>query len=256
MLTKYSGLNVDEVLNEADHIVTELIEVRSALQNAKHPPPPTYDIDDPIEMLEEMRQRLDELIMIGEMEQGLPPTVYLDIETTGLIHGTDEVIEIAIVDDNGDPLVNTMVMPKIKTRWPEAQKIHGIAPIDVAGSVYLDHIMPRLEHAVKGKRLVIYNAPFDLGFFPVDLENVAGEVCCCMRDFARHMGIWNFKDGEYERHKLAYAALWAQHTWKGKAHAALADAFACKAVFEYIHDYYGERQRVDILRATDAGYET
>jgi oligoribonuclease (3'-5' exoribonuclease) len=38
-------------------------------------------------------------------------TVYLDTETTGINPGHDDLVEIAILDDGGSPLVNTLVRP-------------------------------------------------------------------------------------------------------------------------------------------------
>lgn len=42
-------------------------------------------------------------------------TVYIDTETTGLDSYRDEILEIAIVDDNGKSLVNSLVKPVNQT---------------------------------------------------------------------------------------------------------------------------------------------
>ena len=57
-------------------------------------------------------------------------TVYLDTETTGL-SAEDEIVEITIIDDNGEPLINTLLKPVNHTHWPDAERVHGISPIDI-----------------------------------------------------------------------------------------------------------------------------
>ena len=38
-------------------------------------------------------------------------TVYLDTETTG-VADDDEMVELTIIDDDGEPLINTLIKPK------------------------------------------------------------------------------------------------------------------------------------------------
>ncbi|WP_157975397.1 hypothetical protein [Photorhabdus sp. CRCIA-P01] len=45
--------------------------------------------------------------------------VYLDIETTGFDAGSDELLEIAIVDNGGIHLLNTLLKPSTLTEWTE-----------------------------------------------------------------------------------------------------------------------------------------
>ena len=91
-------------------------------------------------------------------------TVYLDTETTG-VSDDDEMVELTIIDDNCKPLINTLIKPKYHTSWPDAQRVHGIAPIDVRHAPTQSQISDDIREAVKGKRVVIYNAPFDSKFF-------------------------------------------------------------------------------------------
>lgn len=57
---------------------------------------------------------------------------YLDTETIGLAAGFDEILQIGLVDEAGNVLLDTLVRPTRRTEWPEAEKIHGITPADVA----------------------------------------------------------------------------------------------------------------------------
>ncbi|MDY0136377.1 MAG: hypothetical protein RBS36_04320 [Thiomicrospira sp.] len=57
------------------------------------------------------------------------PAVYLDTETTGLsIKDGAELLEIAIVEENGTVLLDTFVKPKHATEWPEAMAVHTSHP--------------------------------------------------------------------------------------------------------------------------------
>jgi len=60
-------------------------------------------------------------------------TVYLDTETTGLSPGNGaRIVEIAILDDDGRPLLDTLVNPDCEIP-DEASSIHGIILINQAG---------------------------------------------------------------------------------------------------------------------------
>lgn len=72
-------------------------------------------------------------------------TVFLDTETTGLqgryAGGKDEIVEVAILDNRGRPLINQLVRPSRQSPWPEAQRIHGISPAVVANAPTLDALL-------------------------------------------------------------------------------------------------------------------
>ena len=100
--------------------------------------------------------------------------VYLDTETTG-ISDDDEMVELTIIDDDGKPLINTLMKPKYHTSWPGAQRVHGISQIDVRHAPTQHRISNKIREVVKGKRVVIYNAPFDSKFLP-ELEEAELET--------------------------------------------------------------------------------
>jgi len=149
-------------------------------------------------------------------------TVYLDTETTG-VSDDDEIVELTIIDDYGEPLINTLVKPRYHTSWPDAQRVHGIAPIDLRHAPTQSQISDDIRKVVKGKRVVIYNAPYDSQYLP-ELEEAA-EVRCAMREFA-----------EYNKSKwinLGNATKIVGYEWEG-AHRALADTLALRAVWHFL----------------------
>jgi DNA polymerase III epsilon subunit-like protein len=152
-------------------------------------------------------------------------TKYLDTETTGLSPARgDAVVEVAIVDGTGHVLLDTLVNPGQSIPW-QASSIHGITDDMVRGAPTLSQLMPRVLEIVAAEQVVIYNARFDAPFFPGGL-NQARAIECAMLRFAQVRG------GRWQ--KLDAAAQHVGHRWTGAAHRALADALACRSVWNWL----------------------
>ena len=149
-------------------------------------------------------------------------TIYLDTETTGF-YDDDELVEVAIIDDDENILMNTLVRPQYHTSWYGAEKVHGISPQDVKDAPTQAEISDQIRDIVRGCRVVIYNAPYDSKYLP-ELEDAAS-VKCCMREFV---------DNPWDKWcSLTEAADRIGYEFRG-AHRALADALACRAVWKTI----------------------
>jgi DNA polymerase III epsilon subunit-like protein len=152
--------------------------------------------------------------------------LFLDTETTGLNPaGGDAVVEIAIVDTAGRPILNTLVDPGRAIPW-QATTVHGITNAMVCGQPTLAQLMPRIRQIISNETVVIYNSSFDTPFFPGRLME-AVSVECAMRRFSLETGGGRWK-------KLDVAAKTVGHRWTGNAHRALADASACRSVWEWL----------------------
>jgi DNA polymerase-3 subunit epsilon len=164
-------------------------------------------------------------------------TLYLDTETTGLhglfAGGSDEIVELAIVDDRGEPVIHTLVKPSLRSSWPDAQRIHGISPAEVADAPTLVQLLPEIRKAVASCRVVIYNANFDIGFFPADVF-ASSSVECAMLAYAEHVGEWNDYRGNYRWHKLVTAAQETGFADTVRWHRALGDALAARHVWRAV----------------------
>lgn len=168
-------------------------------------------------------------------------TLYIDTETTGL-YENDEIVEIAIIDDN-QTLLNTLVKPVNHSSWPEAQEIHGITPAMVSDAPTYAEIRSQIRNLVKDQDVVIYNADYDSQYLYEELKSAAS-VRCAMLAFAREYGEWNDYYENYRWQKLTKAARYVLHKWEGSAHRALADTQATRSVWKYLNDPE-ERKRVD-----------
>ncbi len=160
-------------------------------------------------------------------------TLYLDTETTGFSPAAgDAVVEIAIVNDLGRSVIDTLVNPRRTIPW-QARNIHGISDDMVRGKPTLDQLLPRILEIIAGEQVVIYNSAFDAPFFPDRLRQ-AKMVSCAMTRFADALG------GPWR--KLDVAARHVGHQWTGDAHRALADALACRSVWLWLEGR-GKRKR-------------
>ena len=158
----------------------------------------------------------------------------LDTETTGLDPLLDEILEIAIVDENGDVLLNSLVRPTRNTSWPEAQRIHGISPADVANAPTLEELAQQIHDSVEKRKVVIYNAEFDAEFLKGYLD-AASVIRCCMNAYSHHQEAISGESWRQHKHKLVHAAYDADHDWgQDAAHRTIQKAGATLSVWQWL----------------------
>jgi DNA polymerase-3 subunit epsilon len=86
--------------------------------------------------------------------------VFLDTETTGLYNAA-EVIEIAIVDQDGSLLLETLVRPRRPVPM-DAVRVHGITDEMLLTAPTWLNVWPRVEAVLSNRSVGVYNAEFDL----------------------------------------------------------------------------------------------
>ena len=176
--------------------------------------------------------------------------LFLDTETTGL-NDMHEICEIAIVDVQGNVLINTLVKPT-KMIDPSTSQIHGITDEMVANAPMFCDILPRLEQLLRGREVVVYNVEFDEGKLarsaiangcafnetntPWWMGYSTGEEMpdgrkiyhwpwhCAMNLYAQYYGDWNERHGSYHWQRLGSAALQCGIELPIGIHRALNDA--------------------------------
>ncbi|MEN0050631.1 MAG: 3'-5' exonuclease [Bacteroidota bacterium] len=154
--------------------------------------------------------------------------IVLDLETTGLSF-EDEILEIAIIDEKGKTLLQTLVRPTRHKTWVSAQRVHGISPKMVEDQPILDELLPKIKSIIQGREVVIYNADYDCMYLPI--IEWTSNVHCCMISFASHMS----SEKWWELSEAARYVLWEKPKGE-KLHRATTDCLATLAVWQYLHD--------------------
>lgn len=157
--------------------------------------------------------------------------VILDTETTGF-GGIDEVIEISVIDGAGQVLVeNKRFKPKCEID-PGAEAVHGITRETLEDAPDFAEFAEELGGILRGKKVVIYNAQFDLRMLTqtalihsVLTEVLYPDTSCAMLQYAAFVGEIK-RGGGYKWQKLP-----------GGNHTSLGD---CLAVLELIKRMAGQ----------------
>lgn len=176
-------------------------------------------------------QRAQELLALNPL--------YLDTETTGT-GPLDEIVEIAIVDDGGNLLFQTLVHPIGKVT-PEARRMHNINDTMLVTAPRWMEVWPQVEKLFSGRAVCIYNAEFDQRLIrqthakwkmPYHLPEGAS-FNCLMKLYAQYYGEWNPRTGDYRWQSLENAARQCRIALPN-SHRAAADNMLSRALLHYL----------------------
>ena len=153
--------------------------------------------------------------------------VILDTETTGLSN-IDQVVQVAMISGTGEVLMdNVLIKPTIDIH-PGASRIHGITNETVKDAPDFIDVWGEIHKHMQGKRLVIYNAEFDLRMLRQSAAGCGHTIefpfmlcTCAMTTYAEWVGEWNEYRGNFKWQKLP-----------GGDHSALGDCFATLGVIK------------------------
>lgn len=155
--------------------------------------------------------------------------IVFDTETTG-VRVTDEVLSLAMIDGDGNVLLDRLYAPQSHQEWPQAQQIHHISPQDVAGKPTLLDDKERIEALLNHEdtMLVGYNLGFDLRLLRQSgLTLHPHHTYDVMDAFAEYRKVPGTQRGKWRKFKLIECAAYFQYDWQDtKAHGALADSLA------------------------------
>ena len=102
--------------------------------------------------------------------------IFLDTETTGLsAKDGDRIVEIACIETKDliptNRVFHKLINPQKKVS-SEAFKVHGFSDDFLKGKEKFDEVVEDFLEFIKDKKLIIHNAPFDVGFLNAELRRV------------------------------------------------------------------------------------
>lgn len=163
----------------------------------------------------------------------------LDTETTG-ITVNDVVIQLGIIDLRGNVVLDSLIKPHPSVNvGVEATRIHGINVDMLENAPLFGELYPKLKEIIVGKKVLIYNADFDLrllkqtclkeGLHLLDID-----ADCVMLKYSEYVGQWSGTHNDFKFQKL-----------KGGNHTAIGD---CRATHKVIKKMSKEMNQNDLYR--------
>lgn len=170
----------------------------------------------------------------------------LDTETTGL-DSTAEIVEVAIINCQGEVLLNTLVRP-VHSIPAEATAIHSITNEMVANAPGWKDIHNKVISLLRPTGFIAYNSDFDARLMvqTADIshalhEDPVAEVLeinamhdCAMLLYAEFYGQWNEQRGSYRWQRLTAAAEQQGVKAEGQPHRALSDCLLTLGIIKAI----------------------
>lgn len=166
--------------------------------------------------------------------------IVFDTETTGLVPDQDEILQISIIDGDGNVLIDEYVKPYWTTDWYDAQDINGISQYMVANARYPHELIPKVKGIFESAKLCIaYNIPFDIGMLEkwgMQLESMTCEWYDVMTVFSVIYGEWSDYYGGYKWKKLRSCAEYFGYMPDGDYHNSLEDVKATLYCYDQIQE--------------------
>jgi DNA polymerase-3 subunit epsilon len=171
---------------------------------------------------------------------GLNP-IFLDTETTG-VGLYDLVIEIGIVDLEGNVLFNSLINPG-RPIPQDSSKVHGITDEMVAEAPSLKTAWSEIEDILHNRAIGMYNAEFDYRLMKQSADNAGlpwsiqrDQAFCVMNMFAAWYGEWNRRANNFRSQKLEFAGKFCGIDLPNNHHA-VDDAKLTAALLKYLAEY-------------------
>ena len=192
-----------------------------------------------------------DLPSIPDIEPVKSKSITLDTETTGLPPKDHaEILQLSIINQDGDVLFNAYFKPLFTKSWNQAMKIHHITPEMVADQPSIYERLPEILAILQGtERIIGYNTAFDLSMLAASGIAVPSTVLIedVMQDFAPIYGEWNDYFNSYKWQTLETCAAYFDYDWgQDSAHDSLSD---CRATL------YCYRKMQELPFAASEAYE-
>ena len=118
--------------------------------------------------------------------------IIIDTETTGFHpYDGDELLQVSIIDTDGNVLFDEYFKPQHRTEWKEAEQVNGISPEMVADRPAISEKISEINAIIENSDTIIgYNTQFDIGFLKANGAIVPDDIDTIdvMEDFAEIYG--------------------------------------------------------------------
>lgn len=162
--------------------------------------------------------------------------LFLDTETTG-VRSSAEIIEICLLDHNGDVLLDSLVRPRLAIP-PESTVVHGISNVMVAAAPTWAELWPQVQAILENRPIGIYNADFDLRLLKQTQQHygllwpaIQFDPFCIMQLYAQFYGEWDVHRNAYRWQSLEKAGQ-RFNIPLSNSHRAKDDALLARAVLQ------------------------
>ena len=171
--------------------------------------------------------------------------VYMDTETTGT-GPTAEIIEIAIIDQDGKLLFESLVKPRGAIE-PDAIRVHGITPDQLQTSPGWAEVWPQAWDVLAGRQVGTYNSEFDIRLIKqshklnwINQRLQEENFFCIMKLYARFYGNFDPRSRSYRWQTLEQARQQCNLPLPN-SHRAQDDALLARALLEYMANWTADR---------------
>ena len=173
--------------------------------------------------------------------------IIFDTETTGFNpYGNDEILQIAIIDGNGNELFKSYIKPDMRKTWTKAAEKNGITPRMVKDAPHFSDVEEEIQNIFNNAEVIIgYNVEFDIRFmdaYGIKIKDNT-KIFCVMQEYAVAKGVRNEYYGDYKWSKLEQCA--RDYNYKFKAHDAYEDA---KATLHCYKSLLEDDRYLDIIK--------
>ncbi|NLC13244.1 MAG: 3'-5' exonuclease [Chloroflexi bacterium] len=167
--------------------------------------------------------------------------IFLDTETTG-IGLYDLVVEVGIVDLDGNVLYNNLINPG-RPIPKDSSKVHGITDDMVSDAPSLITAWSEIEDILHDRAIGMYNAEFDYRLMKQSVEHAGlswsiqrNLAFCVMNMFAAWYGEWNRRANNFRSQKLEFAGKFCGIDLPNNHHA-IDDAKLTAALLKYLAEF-------------------
>jgi DNA polymerase-3 subunit epsilon len=127
----------------------------------------------------------------------------LDTETSDL---NGEILELTIINLQGEPVYNGRFKPSTPIHW-KAARVHGLTEEILANEPLWANEYEAIRNVLEGKTILIYNAAFDVPMIRRTCElyqcqPITFKSQCVMLQYAAFVGEWNDYYGNYRWQRL------------------------------------------------------